>query len=165
MLFYKDMYVCICMCVCVCVCERVYQEQRHVFHFYLCICLVFHSYLDGLVSSSDKSDEEREHHVNEQRDERVEVNLQGNRVRLLHWILYAPVWGRDGETHLTEDPDEHAALLHATEGHKHVISIDQREKTLRYQRERAELRKRNKHDPYIMREKTHVHVYLYTNTQ
>ncbi len=50
----------------------------------LCICLVFHSYLDGLVSSSDKSDEEREHHVNEQRDERVEVNLQGNRVRLLH---------------------------------------------------------------------------------
>ncbi len=77
-------YACVCVCVCVCVCERAYQEQKHVFHFYLCICFVFHSYLDGLVSSSDKSDEEREHHVNEQRDERVEVNLQRNRVCLLH---------------------------------------------------------------------------------
>ncbi len=128
------------------VCVWGYQEQKHVFHFYL--CLIFHSYLDGLISSSDKSDKEREHHVNEQRDERVEVNLQRNRVCLLHWILYAPVWGREGETHLTEDPDEHAALLHATEGHKHVISIDQREKTLRHQRERAELRKQNKHDQH-----------------
>lgn len=70
--------------------------------------------LDGLVSSGDESNKEREHHVNEQRDERVKV-------------------------HLTEDPDQHAALLHATERHKHVISIDQREKTLGHRRQRAEL--------------------------
>lgn len=56
------------------------EDIRNKFHLYLFISLISHSYLDGLVSSSDESDKEREHHVNEQRDECVKVNLQKNSV-------------------------------------------------------------------------------------
>lgn len=51
------------------------------------------------------------------------------------------------KTHLAEGPDQCAALLHATEGDKHVVSVYQREKALRHHGQRAELagRRKNKH--------------------
>lgn len=60
-------------------CEDIRNKNK--FFIYISLSTSFsHSYLDGLVSSSDESDKEREHHVNEQRDECVKVNLQKNSV-------------------------------------------------------------------------------------
>lgn len=63
------------------------------------------AYRDGVVCSGDQSDEEGEHHVDEQRDEGVKVDL-------------------------AEDPHQRAALLHLSKRHKHVVSVDERKQTL-----------------------------------
>ena len=61
--------------------------------------------LDGVVGACDERDEETEHHVDEQADEGVQVELR-------------------------EEPDQAAAALlrlHGREGHEHVIPVDERE--------------------------------------
>lgn len=73
--------------------------------------------LDGVVGTSDERDEETQHHVDEETDEGVEVELG-------------------------EEPDEAAASLlrlHRRECHEHVVPVDEREQALRYHGQRAEL--------------------------
>lgn len=72
---------------------------------------------DGVVGSGDEGDEERQHHVDEERDEGVEIDL-------------------------TKKPHQCPAALHLGERGKHVVSVYQREQTLRHGGERAELRGR-----------------------
>lgn len=61
--------------------------------------------LDGVIGISDKGDEEAEDHVDEERDEGVEVDS-------------------------AEKPHQVTLLLHVLEGGIHVISVDQREQAL-----------------------------------
>lgn len=61
-------------------------------------------YLDGLVCVCDEGDEETEHHVNEKRYERIEINS-------------------------AEQPHHCVLLLKLGERWKHVIPVDQREET------------------------------------
>ncbi len=63
---------------------------------------------------SDECNEEGEHHVDEEGDEGVKVEL-------------------------AEDPHQCAALLHFSKRYKHVISVDQREKALWHHGQRAKL--------------------------
>lgn len=73
--------------------------------------------LDGVVGSRDERDEEAEHHVDEEADEGVEVELG-------------------------EEPHQAAAALlrlHRRERHEHVIPVDERKQALRHHRQRAEL--------------------------
>lgn len=58
-----------------------------------------------VVGSSDERDEEGQHHVDEEGDEGVKVDL-------------------------AEDPHQCAALLYLSKGYKHVVPIDQRKQTL-----------------------------------
>ena len=73
--------------------------------------------LDGVVGAGDERDEEAEHHVDEQADEGVQVELG-------------------------EQPDQAAAALlrlHRRERHEHVIAVDEREEALGHHGQRAEL--------------------------
>lgn len=73
--------------------------------------------LDGVVGSSDERDEEAQHHVDEEADEGVEVELG-------------------------EEPDEAAPALlslHCGERHEHVVPVDEREQALRHHGQRAKL--------------------------
>lgn len=63
------------------------------------------NYLDGLVGVGDEGDEERQHHVDEQGDEGVEVSP-------------------------AEDPHQSVFVLKLGEGGEHVVAIQQGEKTL-----------------------------------
>lgn len=71
-------------------------------------------YLDGLVGVGDQGDEEAEHHVDEERDEGVQVTT-------------------------TEQPHQVALLLHVLKGGEHVVSVDQGEQTLRHRVQGTEL--------------------------
>lgn len=71
-------------------------------------------YHNGVVGSGDQRDEEGQHHVDEQRDKGVKVDL-------------------------AEDPHQRAALLHLGERYKHVVSVDQREEALGHHGQGAEL--------------------------
>lgn len=62
-------------------------------------------YHNSVVGSGDECNEEGQHHVDEERDEGVEVDL-------------------------AENPDQRPALLHLSKRYKHVISVDQREQAL-----------------------------------
>lgn len=62
-------------------------------------------YLDGLIGVRDEGDEERQHHVNEQGDEGVEVRT-------------------------TEEPHQRVFVLQLGEGGEHVVTVQQREQTL-----------------------------------
>lgn len=64
-------------------------------------------YLDGLVRSGDEGDEQRQDHVDEERDEGVQVDL-------------------------AEEPHQRAAHLHLGERHKHVVTVDEGEQALRH---------------------------------
>ena len=75
------------------------------------------SYLNGLVGSCDESNEQRKHHVDEERDEGVQVNL-------------------------AEQPHQSAALLHPCERHKHVVPVDKGEQAFWHHGQGAELRDR-----------------------
>lgn len=63
------------------------------------------AYLDGLIGISNEGDEERQHHVDEQRDEGVEVRP-------------------------AEEPHQNIFVLQLGEGGEHVVSVQQREQTL-----------------------------------
>ena len=71
-------------------------------------------YHDGVVGSGDECDEEGQHHVDEEGDDGVEVDL-------------------------TEDPHQGAASLHLRERHKHVVPVDEREQALGHRGQGAEL--------------------------
>ena len=71
-------------------------------------------YHDGVVGSGDECDEEGQHHVDEEGDEGVEVDL-------------------------TEDPHQGAAPLHLSKRHKHVVPVDEREQALGNRGQGAEL--------------------------
>lgn len=62
-------------------------------------------YLDGLVGIGDEGNEERQHHVNEQRDEGVEVRA-------------------------AEEPHQRVFVLQLGEGGEHVVAVQQGEQTL-----------------------------------
>lgn len=62
-------------------------------------------YHNGVVGSGDECDEEGQHHVDEEGDEGVEVDL-------------------------AEDPHQRAAPLHLSERDEHVVSVDQRKQAL-----------------------------------
>lgn len=64
-------------------------------------------YLDGLVGVSDEGDEERQHHVDEQGDEGVEVGP-------------------------AEEPHHDVFVLQLREGGEHVVAVHQGEEALRY---------------------------------
>lgn len=73
--------------------------------------------LDGVVGTGDECNEETQHHVDEEADEGVEVELG-------------------------EEPHQAAVTLlglHGCECHKHVVSVDEREETLGHHGQRAEL--------------------------
>ena len=59
-------------------------------------------HLDSLVSITDDSNEQAEHHIDEQRNEGVQVKL-------------------------AENPHSITLCVHLSKSHEHVISIDQRE--------------------------------------
>lgn len=63
------------------------------------------SYLDGLVGSCYKGNEQRQHHVYEKGDESVQV-------------------------HLAKQPHQRAGLLHLGERHKHVVAVNEGEEAL-----------------------------------
>lgn len=71
-------------------------------------------HLDGAVGVRDDGDEEAEDHVDEERYEAVEVDP-------------------------AKDPNQAALLLHVLEGGEHVVSVDQREQTLRHRVQRPKL--------------------------
>ena len=75
------------------------------------------THLDGLVGVSDESNEQAEHHVDEERDEGVEVES-------------------------AEKPHHVALVSHLQEGGVHVVSVDQREEALGHPVERSELEKK-----------------------
>lgn len=75
--------------------------------------------LDGVIGISDKGDEEAEDHVDEERDEGVEVDS-------------------------AEKPHQVTLLLHVLEGGIHVISVDQREQALWYCVQGPELTEQNR---------------------
>lgn len=62
-------------------------------------------YLDGLVGSCDEGNEQRQHHVYEEGDEGVQVDL-------------------------AEQPHHRAGLLHLGERHKHVVAVNEGEEAL-----------------------------------
>lgn len=74
--------------------------------------------LDGLVGVGDESDEEAQHHVDEERDEGVEIEP-------------------------AEKPDHVALVSHLEEGSIHVVPIDQWEQTLAHLCKWPELEKQN----------------------
>lgn len=63
------------------------------------------SYLNGLIRSCDESNKQRQHHVDEERDEGVQVNL-------------------------TEEPHQSTAFLHLRECHEHVVPVNEGEQAL-----------------------------------
>ena len=63
------------------------------------------SYLDGVVGVRDERDEERQHHVDEEGDEGVEVGP-------------------------AEQPHHGVLVLQLGEGGEHVVAVEQREQTL-----------------------------------
>lgn len=71
-------------------------------------------YLDGLIGVRDESDEERQHHVDEQGDEGVEV---------------CPA----------EEPHQSVFVLQLCEGGEHVVTVQQREQALCYTTQALEL--------------------------
>lgn len=71
-------------------------------------------HLDHLVGASDEGDEERQHHVDEHRDEGVEVGP-------------------------AEVPHQAVLVLELREGGKHVVAIQQREQALRHATQLLEL--------------------------
>lgn len=73
--------------------------------------------LDGVIGTGDECDKEAQHHVDEEADEGVKVELG-------------------------EEPDNGAVALlrlHCRKRHEHVIPIDEREQALRHHGQRAEL--------------------------
>lgn len=66
---------------------------------------VYWADLDGLIGVSNESDEQAEHHVDEEGDEGVQV-------------------------HLTEQPHQHATLLHPRECYEHVVTVNEGEQAL-----------------------------------
>lgn len=78
----------------------------------ICFSLTSHTqqirkYLDGLVGVGDEGDEERQHHVDEQRDEGVEVGP-------------------------AEEPHQSVFVLQLGEGGEHVVAVQQGKKALRH---------------------------------
>lgn len=73
------------------------------------------AYHNRVVGSSDECNEEGQHHVDEEWDEGVKVDL-------------------------AEDPHQCPTLFHLRKRHKHVVAVDQREEALRHHGQRAELR-------------------------
>ena len=73
--------------------------------------------LDGLVGVSNESDEEAEHHVDEEGDEGVEVKS-------------------------AEQPHHVALVSHLQEGGVHVVPVDEREEALCHLGKRPELEKK-----------------------
>lgn len=71
-------------------------------------------HLDRLVGASDEGDEERQHHVDEHRDEGVEVGP-------------------------AEVPHQAVLVLELREGGEHVVAIQQREQALRHATQLLEL--------------------------
>lgn len=71
-------------------------------------------YHDGVISSGDECDEEWQHHVDEEGNEGVKVDL-------------------------AEGPHQRAAVLHLSECYKHVVSIDQRKQALWHHGQGAKL--------------------------
>lgn len=63
------------------------------------------SYRNSVVGSSDECDEKGQHHVDEEGDKGVKVDL-------------------------AEDPHQRTALLHLRKCHKHVVAVYQREEAL-----------------------------------
>lgn len=80
--------------------------------------------LDGLIGVSNESDEQTEHHVDEEGDEGVEVKS-------------------------AEKPHHVALLSHLQEGGVHVVPIDEREEALSHFVECSELGKNNCHVLYF----------------
>lgn len=74
-------------------------------------------YLDGLVGVGYKSDKERQHHVDEQRDEGVQVSP-------------------------TEEPHQGVFVLKLGEGGEHVVSIQQREQALCHETQALKLQRK-----------------------
>lgn len=78
---------------------------------------------DGLVSAGDERDEQRQDHVDEERDEGVQVDL-------------------------AEQPHQGAAVLHFSKRHEHVVPVNQGEEALRHHGQRPELHVvRTENDP------------------
>lgn len=86
------------------------DKSMEVCDAHLLLCLGH----DSVVGSGDECDEEGQHHVDEERDEGVQVDL-------------------------AKDPHQRTAVLHLGKCHKHVISIYQREQALRHHGQGAEL--------------------------
>lgn len=72
------------------------------------------NYLDGLVGVGNEGDEERQHHVDEQRDEGVEVGA-------------------------AENPHQSVFVLQLGKGGEHVVAIQQGEKALGHTAQALEL--------------------------
>lgn len=81
--------------------------------------------LDGLIGVRDEGDEERQHHVDEQGDEGVEVGP-------------------------AEEPHQNVFVLQLCEGGEHVVTVQQREQALRYTTQALELERWKRRD-WILR--------------
>lgn len=73
-------------------------------------------YLYSLIGSCDESNKQWQHHVDEEWDEGVQVDL-------------------------AEQPHQGAALLHPRKRHKHVVSVNEGEQTFWHHGQGTELRK------------------------
>lgn len=72
------------------------------------------AYHNSIIGSGDKCNEEGQHHVDEERDKGVKVDL-------------------------AEDPHHCPTLLHLGKRYKHVVSVYQREQALWHHGQRAKL--------------------------
>lgn len=72
------------------------------------------AHLDGVVRVGDERDEQTEHHVDEQRHKRVEIQA-------------------------AEEPHHVTLLLHVLEGGEHVVAVDEGKQTLGNNVQRPEL--------------------------
>lgn len=72
-------------------------------------------YLDGVVGVCDEGDEEREHHIDEEGDEGVEVDA-------------------------AEQPHQAVFVLQLCKGGVHVVTVDQREQALGHPTQALKLR-------------------------
>lgn len=93
-------------------------------------------HLDGFIGVGDEGDEERQHHVDEQWDERVEVSP-------------------------TEEPHQSVLVLQLGKGGEHVVAVQEREQTLGHTAQLLELERRRRNKLSLLRISSAVDQIIY----
>lgn len=97
--------------------SSTFNTQKWYYWYFFFFIVWDLRHLDGFIRVGDEGDEERQHHVDEQWDERVEVSP-------------------------TEEPHQRVLVLQLGEGGEHVVAVEEREQTLGHTAQLLELERR-----------------------